>query len=388
MLVACACSCLVLLVELLSLDNEREGTVFCTNTLCCRTSASFTFSVPSHYLNFGGHVMKHVLRYFVALLVGSSFAFSASAADVNLGYQLVLGPWKAKMKEIGKNGLGGKSVELIQFNSGADVISALAAKAVDISLNGSSPTAAGFSRGIPLHVIYVYDNINDAEALVVKKGIKTPKDLVGKKIAVPYGSTTHFHMMFALQANGVDPKKVDVLDMSPPDMVAAWKRGDIDGGFVWDPALSTLKRNGSVLLSSGDLSRMDPRKATFDAMVARKAFTSENADFTCKFVKLVSEADADYREKPAMYAPGTKNAMMIADSLGAKQGDVAGVLALYDYPTIDQQISKAWLGGGVAKALKSTAEFLAEQGRIDKALKSYKGAVTTKFVKMVKAGKC
>ena len=80
------------------------------------------------------------------------------------------------------------------------MIAALASKSVDISLNGSSPTAAGYSRGIPLQVIYIYDNINDAEALVVKKSIKTDKDLVGKKIAVPFGSTTHFHMMFALES--------------------------------------------------------------------------------------------------------------------------------------------------------------------------------------------
>ena len=332
--------------------------------------------------------MKHVLKAVAVGIVGASFALNAGAADVNLGYQLVLGPWKAQMKDIEKNGLGEKSVNLIQFNSGADVISALASKAVDISLNGSSPTAAGYSRGIPLHVIYVYDNINDAEALVVRKSIKSDKDLVGKKIAVPFGSTTHFHMMFALKAKGIDPKSVDVLDMSPPDMAAAWKRGDIDGGFVWDPILSTLKSNGHVLLTSGDLSKMDPSKATFDAMVARKAFTKEHADFTCKFVKLVSEADADYRSNPAMYAPGSKKAKAIARSLGAKQSDVGGVLALYDYPTIDQQISKAWLGGGVAKALKSTAQFLKEQGRIDSVKSSYKGAVTTKFVKMVKAGKC
>ena len=332
--------------------------------------------------------MKHFLKLLAVTLVATSFAVPARAADVNLGYQQVLGPWKAQMKEIGKNGIAGKSVNLIQFNSGADVISAFAAKAVDISLNGSSPTATGFSKKIPIHVIYVYDNINDAEALVVKKEIAEPKDLVGKKIGVPFGSTTHFHMIFALKANGIDPKSVNVLDMSPQDMTAAWKRGDIDGGFVWEPALSVLKKNGQVLLTSGDLSRMDPRKATFDAMVARKEFTSENEEFTCKFVKLVSEADADYRKNPAMYGPGTKNARMIASSLGSRQAEVGGVLALYDYPTIDQQISKAWLGGGVAKALKSTAVFLEEQGKIDKALSSYKGAVTTKFVKMVKAGKC
>ena len=331
--------------------------------------------------------MKHVLKAVAVGIVGA-FALNASAADVNLGYQLVLGPWKAQMKDIGKNGLDGKSVNLIQFNSGADVITALASGDVDISLNGSSPTAAGYSRGVKLHVIYVYDNINDAEALVVRKSIKSDKDLIGKKIAVPFGSTTHFHLMFALEAKGIDSKSLDVLDLSPPDMAAAWKRGDIDGGFVWDPILSTLKRNGRVLLTSGDLSTMDPSKATFDAMVARKAFTKENVEFTCQFVKLVSEADADYRANPAMYAPGTKNAKAIARSVSARQQDVGGVLKLYDYPTIDQQISKVWLGGGVAKALKSTAQFLKEQGRIDKVKGSYKGAVTTKFVKMVKAGKC
>ena len=334
--------------------------------------------------------MKHVLKAVAVGIVGVGFALNAVAdhGTVNLGYQLVYGPWKAQMKDIGKNGLDGKKVNLIQFNSGADVNSALASKAVDISLNGSSPTANAYSKGIKIHVIYVYDNINDAEALVVRHNIKTDKDLVGKKIAVPFGSTTHFHMMFALKVKGIDPKSLDVLDMSPPDMAAAWKRGDIDGGFVWDPALSALKETGHVLLTSGDLSRMDPSKATFDAMIARQAFTKEHADFTCKFVKLVSERDADYRDNPAMYAPGTKNAKAIARSLGANQADVGGVLALYDYPTIDQQISKAWLGGGVAKALKSTAQFLKESGKIDNVKSSYKGAVTTKFAKMVKAGKC
>ena len=32
--------------------------------------------------------------------------------------------------------------------------------------------------------------------------------------------------------------------MSPPDMVAAWERGDINGGFVWDPALGPHEGEG------------------------------------------------------------------------------------------------------------------------------------------------
>ena len=125
---------------------------------------------------------------------------SAHAADVTIGFQLVYGPWKAKMEELKANGLAGKSIDFVKFTSGTEVINAMASGSVDISLNGSSPTAAGYSRGVDLQVIYVYDNINDAEALVVDDSVTAPQDLAGKTIAVPFGSTTHFHMMFALRA--------------------------------------------------------------------------------------------------------------------------------------------------------------------------------------------
>lgn len=71
---------------------------------------------------------------------------------------------------------------------------------------------------------------------------------MGKTSAVLFGSITHSHMMFALGQFNISPEALDVLDMSPPDMVAAWERGDINGGFVWDPALGRMKEKGRVLL--------------------------------------------------------------------------------------------------------------------------------------------
>jgi taurine transport system substrate-binding protein len=316
-----------------------------------------------------------------ALLMGS-----ANAADVNIGYQLVYGPWKANKEKLQKEGLGGKSIEFFKFTSGTEVINAMASGSIDISLNGSSPTAAGYSRGVDLQVIYVYDNINDAEALVVNDKITGPQDLKGKTIAVPFGSTTHFHMMFALEQLGIAPKEVNVIDMSPPDMVAAWERGDLDGGFVWDPALGRMKGKGHVLLSSGDLSNWG--KATFDAMVARKGFTDDNPDFACQWVKMVAAADADYRANPNDYGPGTDKAKAIAQAVSGQEEQVGGVLDLYDYPTLEEQASATWLGGGVAKALSATSQFLMEQGKIDKVLDSYDGASNATFVKMVLDGKC
>jgi len=310
----------------------------------------------------------------------------AQAADVNLGYQLVYGPGKAQMETLKKEGLGGKSIEFYKFTSGTEVINAMASGSIDISLNGSSPTAAGYSRGVDLQVVYIYDNINDAEALVVNDKITAPQDMVGKTIAVPFGSTTHFHMMFALEQFGLDAKKVNVIDMSPPDMVAAWTRGDIDGGFVWDPALGNMKGKGHVLLSSGDLSNWG--KATFDAMVARKGFTDENPEFTCQWIKMVAAADADYRANPNDYGPGTDKAKAIAKAVSGQEEQVGGVLALYDYPTLEQQISATWLGGGAASAIRATSEFLTDQGKLDAVLDSYDGSSNPTFAKMALEGRC
>ncbi len=321
-----------------------------------------------------------------ALSAFALFMGTANAADVNIGYQLVYGPWKANMAKLQKEGLGGKSIEFFKFTSGTEVINAMASGSVDISLNGSSPTAAGYSRGVDLQVIYVYDNINDAEALVVNDKITAPQDLKGKTIAVPFGSTTHFHMMFALEQLGISPKEVNVIDMSPPDMVAAWIRGDIDGGFVWDPALGKMKGEGHVLLSSGDLSNWG--KATFDAMVARKGFTDESPEFTCQWVKMVAAADADYRANPNDFGPGSAKAMAIAKSVSGQEEQVGGVLALYDYPTLEEQVSATWLGGGVAKAIKATSEFLVDQGKLDKVLDSYESSSNATFAKMALEGKC
>ena len=330
---------------------------------------------------------KHFSR---AMLVAASVllgaAGNAQAADVTVGFQLVYGPWKAMKQELEANGLGGKSIEFVKFTSGTEVINAMASGSVDISLNGSSPTAAGYSRGVDLQVIYIYDNINDAEALVVDDSVTAPQDLAGKKIAVPFGSTTHFHMMFALEQFNISPKDLEVIDMSPPDMVAAWERGDINGGFVWDPALGRMKEKGSVLLTSGDLSNWG--KATFDAMVARKGFTDENPDFTCQWVKMVSSADADYRANPGDYGPGTEKAMGIAEAVSGNADQVGGVLALYDYPTLAQQVSGTWLGGGVQNALMAASEFLVAQGKLDTVLDSYADSATPKFAQMVMDGGC
>ncbi|MCY4487952.1 MAG: ABC transporter substrate-binding protein [Deltaproteobacteria bacterium] len=329
------------------------------------------------------HVCKTALAL-TAVLIGISG--SAHAAGVRIGYQLVYGPWKAGMKAIEAEGFGGRGIEFVKFTSGSEVVDAMASGSVDISFIGSSPMAAGYSRDVDLQVIYVHDNIHNAEALVVDDSISAPQDLRGKTIAAPFGSTAHFHLMFALEQFNIPPQALGVIDLSPPDMAAAWERGDVNGGFVWYPALGRMKQRGRVLISSGDLSNWG--NATFDAMAARKGFTNRNPIFTCQWVKMVASADADYRANPEKYGPGAANAKAIAAAVSGNEAQIGDVLALYDYPTLQQQISPIWLGGGVQEALKAASEFLKSQGKLDKVLKSYADSATPRFAKMALEGGC
>jgi len=143
-----------------------------------------------------------------------------------------------------------------------------------------------------------------------------------------------------------------------------------------------------VLITSGELAELG--RATFDGMVVRNEFAEENPEFMCQFVTMMAEADEAYRSNPEAFGPESDNAKKIVSLVGGDAAQVPGVLALYEFPTIEEQVSDAWLGGGedtgAAKALRATSEFLQEQKQIDELLPDYSEVVTDRFVKMALDG--
>lgn len=96
----------------------------------------------------------------------------------------------------------GYKVTYRKLGSGADVIRALASGSVQLGEAGSSPIAAGLSQGVDISLFWILDYINDAEALVARDGSKLTSvtGLRGKKIGVPFVSTSHFHTLVVLQS--------------------------------------------------------------------------------------------------------------------------------------------------------------------------------------------
>ena len=311
-------------------------------------------------------------------------------AEATVGFQRVYNPWKVAIADGRFEEATGYRINWRKFDSGAKVIEALAAGEVQVALAGSSPISLGVSGGLAIQLFWIASDIGSAEALVARDGtgIVAPQDLRGKRLAVPFGSTTHFHALFALEQFGIAPDEVELVDMQPPSIASAWNRGEIDAAFVWDPALGSIKETGKVLITSGVLSSWG--RATFDGMVVRTEFADRNPDFVCRFVQVIAEADEEYRSNPDSFNPGTASARKIATLVGGDDADVRAVLDLYRFPTLREQVSSSWLGGGaaggVARALQFTSEFLFEQGRIDAVSPDYASAVSDGYVRAALEG--
>jgi len=330
------------------------------------------------------------MKRFIARLLGAVSALAVSTVafaqtkEVTIGYQDMVVPYRAaqEAKELEK--ATGYKINWKQFGGGGEVIKAMASGAVHIGEVGSAGIAAAVSRGEPLELFWILDDIGSAEALVVKKdsGIKTVADLKGKKIAMPFNSTTHFHMMVALEQAKVNPADVQILNMRPPEVRAAWQRGDIHATFIWDPVLAEAKKDGTVILTSGKISA-DTGKATFDGYVVNRDWAKANKDFMVKFVKVLAAADDNYRKNKAKFGKDSAEAKAIAKWSGAKQEDVPASMSLYAFPTAQEQSTK-WLGGGkdsiAAKALAATADFQLSQKQIEKKLPDYSVAVNPAYV--------
>lgn len=323
-------------------------------------------------------------RNLAALAAGAALltliqAGQSAAADVslNIGYQPIVEPSRVPQADGTYEKVTGAKINWQKFDSGADVIAAIASGSLDIGYVGSSPLAAAASRELPIETIALVGLISEAEALAVRD-ISKPEELAGKKIATPFVSTAHYSLLTALKHWNIDPKTVQILNLRPPEIAAAWSRGDIDGAYVWDPVLAEIKKSGSVLATSADVAQWGG--PTFDAWIVSKKFAEAHPDIVTAFVRVTGDATAAYRANPEAWGPTSAEAEKIARLTGAKQDEVPALLKGYIFPTLEEQAKADLLGGGTVKAVAATAAFLKEQGKIPAALADYAPYVSTRWV--------
>ena len=316
----------------------------------------------------------------LAAALATCGAAIAQTKQVTFAHQDMLVPLRTVMESGELEKATGYKINWRMFGGGGDVIRAMASGDVQIGEAGSSPIAAAASQGQDIKLFWILEDIADAEMLIVRNGsgINSMKDLTGKRVATPFVSTSHYQLMVALKLEGVDAKSVNVMNMRPPEIAAAWERGDIDAAFIWDPVLSRIKGNGKAIASSGSIGKKG--YPTFDGLVVNAEWAAKNEAFMVALVKAVAKADADYRANVAKWTADSPQAKAIAKWTKADVKDVPAVLASFGFLDLAAQASPTWLGGGAAKTLADTAVFLKEQGRVAEVKPNYGVFVTTTYV--------
>ena len=150
----------------------------------------------------------------------------------------------------------GIKVELVQFNNGGDLMTAMASGQVDVGYVGIAPVLSSVAKGVPVKVISSAQTEGSGIVVTKDSGIKSAADLKGKSIATPgEASIQHVLLLNYLDKNGLSIKDLNVSAMKVPSMNDALKTKQIDGIITFQPYVSIAANdtNNVVLENSSGI---------------------------------------------------------------------------------------------------------------------------------------
>ena len=270
----------------------------------------------------------------------------------------------------------GVKVNWVAFDTGTAMSAAMASGDVHIALSqGVPPFVVATSAGQDLQTIDVAVSYSDNDNCVVRSDLEITKDnaadLAGKKVAVPLGTAAHYGFLRQMAHFGIDLASLEIVDMAPPDGAAAIAQGSVDMACGYGGGLNRMKEHGNVLLTGAEKEALGI--LVFDVTSAPASFIAENGDVVAKFLKVTADANA-------MWAAGTNKAEMltvIAKDAGMDEATAERDMSTFVFPTVDEQLSAKWLGGGAQEFMKGVADVFVAGGSIPAALENYNAQVNT-----------
>ena len=115
----------------------------------------------------------------------------------------------------------------------------------DVGISDAPTVLTAISKGANLKMVaVVYDKAGNNLFFRKSANIKTPKDLVGKKIAVPPADSHRVLWPAFAAINGIDPASVTLVNIKPEGKQAIVAAGEVDGSFdlytsyaIWEKVL-------------------------------------------------------------------------------------------------------------------------------------------------------
>lgn len=190
-----------------------------------------------------------------------------------------------------KNGL---DVTLRTGPSGSAMVAFLVQNQVQAALGGEIAGIQNFN--LDNNVTVVASTVQMPRYFgVVARNIDSFGALKGKKIGVSLGSASDVFWRAIVEKRGLNVKDYTIVNVEPPEMLAALDRGNIDAFVAWEPWLTRTVQavSGSkVVLDNEGI--LDPRAYLY----MNRGWAMQNPEAAVSFMRALSEASQLLRSNP------------------------------------------------------------------------------------------
>lgn len=282
--------------------------------------------------------------------------------------------------------VGVEEINWVALPDGGSMADGMIAGDIDIAYSiGLTPFAVKATNGAPITMVGIAVAYADADNCMVQGDIGYNRDnaaetLSGATILTPIGNITHYKLLNTLEFLNVDQGDVQVLPHESGDATAAaFAAGDIQVGCAFGGPLVTMADAGGVPMLTGEETSNEVGIKTYDVTAVRDEFADENPDVVTAFLK----ANEEFNDKWAA-DPATNNPIIAAASGMDEVGNFLSGPTWFTFPSVDDQLSDAWLGSSVADVMLEQLTFFKDQGEIDSIADDYSQFIDTSFLEDAK----
>lgn len=213
-------------------------------------------------------------------------------ARLALGFGLdpVFAPHIVAMRKGWLREAGFTEVTTRSFTGGALAGEALLANEIQLWTPGNLPPISMAHTGIPVVVLGTNCIATEAEQLVARKdaNIRAPEDLYRIRIGLLAGSTASATLSNLAKLYNLDERRLQVVNMPPPEQLAALNAGQIGALLCWQPWGYNARRSDAMeLIHTGTTSNFASNRgaavqisATRSLFVAAQEFCRRNPNAT------------------------------------------------------------------------------------------------------------
>lgn len=190
----------------------------------------------------------------------------------------------------------GIEAEMVRIGINSNIPAALLSNSIQIGGPTVSVFLSAADGGLPIVAVAGASSMspqtNPAVAVVVRNGLTAtkPQDFVGKKVGAP-GFGAYLHVLFVkwLMENGVDPGRVNFVEVSFPTMTDVLRSQAVDAVLTGEPTVSRIVATGVGTVGARYVAELN-RSDAIIFYAASSAWVAQNPQAVAAFRAAIREA--------------------------------------------------------------------------------------------------